>query len=100
MAPTNGGVLQVEHTTVDLTGGITNAGNEPWDPEANTALDNVESVSIVGQDDPGVNITWDWVNERFLVTYADYDAAADGKLIDAPAGTTAGTVRVRVEGRR
>lgn len=97
---TNAGVLQYEYVEVDLTGGITNAGNEPWDPEANTGLTNVEAVEIVGQTDAGVNITWDHVNSQFLVTYADYDAAADGKLIDAPAGTAAGKVRVRVEGRR
>lgn len=97
---TNGGVLQVEYAVVDLTGGITNLGNEPWDPETNTGLTNVDAVEIVGQTDAGVNITWDYENNQFLVTYADYDAAADGKLIDAPAGTAAGKVRVRVEGRR
>lgn len=97
---TNAGVLEVTYAEVDLTGGIANLGNHPWDPAANTELDDPEAVEIVGQTDAGVNITWDHQNDRFLVTYADYDAAADGKLIDAPAGTAAGIVRVRVEGRR
>ena len=97
----NSGVLEVTYEEVDLSGGITNAGNEPWDPEANSELDEVESVSIVGQTDAGVNIAWDHANGgRFLVTYGDYDAATDGKLTDASAGTAAGKVRVRLEGRR
>lgn len=97
----NNGVYQREYTTVDMTAGISGAGVHAWDPAANTGFDDPEEVSVVGQSDAGYVIEWDHSNGgQFQVKYADYDAAADGALIDAPSGTAVGTVKVRVEGRR
>lgn len=99
--PTNNGVFEREYVEVDMTAGISGAGVHAWDPVANTGFDDPEEVSVVGQSNAGFQITWDYVNGgQFLVTYGDYDAAADGALINAPVGTNAGKIRVRVEGRR
>lgn len=98
---TNNGVFEREYVEVDMTGGISGAGVHAWDPAANTGFDDPDEVSVVGQSDAGYQIAWDYATGgQFQVKYADYDAAADGALIDAPAGTNVGTVRVRVEGRR
>lgn len=98
---TNSGVFGREYAEVDMTGGISGAGVHAWDPASNTGFDDPEEVSVVGQSDAGYQIVWDHTNGgQFQVKYGDYDAAADGALIDVPAGTNVGTVRVRVEGRR
>lgn len=102
MPPINSGVLQVEYAEVDMSGGISNAGHHLWDPSANTAIDDPKSVTVVGKDATAADflIDWDHVNaDRFQVKHFDYDAAADGAGIDAPSGTNAGKIRVRVEGR-
>jgi hypothetical protein len=80
---------------VDLTGGISGAGEHAWDPLANTVLtEDPDQVVIVGQTDPTYHITWDYKDGgRFRV--AD---VADGS--DTTSGTNAGKLRVRVEGLR
>lgn len=97
----NNGAFAREYETVDMSGGISGAGVHAWDPAANTGFDDPLEVAIVGQSDAGYVIEWDHVNGgQFQVKYADYDAASDGALIDVPAGTAVGEVKVRVEGRR
>ena len=83
----------VQLVTVDMTSGISGAGEHSWDPVSNTALSEApRDVVIVGQTDPAFNITWDFEDGgRFRV--AD---VSDGS--DAAAGADAGKVRVRVRG--
>jgi len=93
MAPTNAGVLMVETATVTVDS-LTNANNEPWDPEANTGLTDVDAVTIVGYDSGTTyTVTWNHVDEQF-----EFAAIADGT--DPTSGTDVGEVKVRVEGRR
>jgi len=89
----NSGVLEVSYETVDVTG-LTNANNEPWDPAANTGLDDARSVSIVGYENGETyTVEWDHLQQAFV-----FATIADGT--DPGAGTDVGEVRVRVEGRR
>jgi len=93
MAPTNGGALQSEYATVDASA-LTNANNEPWDPEANTGLSDVDAVEIVGYTEGTTyTVAWNHSAQQF-----EFATIADGA--DPGAGTDAGEVRVRVEGRR
>jgi len=90
---TNGGVLQVETVTVDVTN-LSNAGHHVWDPGANTLVDDPESVTVTGQEDPTCHIKWDSLKgDRFHVVNVS-DAT------DVTAGTDIGEVELRVEGRR
>lgn len=90
---TNGGALVVETATVTI-GSLTNANNEPWDPEANTGLTNAESVEIVGYTQGTTyTVAWNHSSEQF-----EFAAIADGT--DPGATTDVGEVKVRVEGRR
>lgn len=103
MPPINAGVLEVQYVEVDMSGGISGAGVHSWDPTSNTQFDDPKAVTIVGKDPTAAtfNIAWDHVDgTQFQVSHYDYDAAADGAAIDAPSGTNAGKIRVRVEGRR
>lgn len=100
MPPENLGVRQVEEITKDVTS-LTNAGGEPlstWTSES--GLDDVDNATVVGQENPGYRMVYDHLNDEIAVMYADYDAAADGALIDVPATTDVGEVKVRLEGRR
>lgn len=91
--PTNAGVLQYEHATVDASA-LTNANNEPWDPEANTGLSNVDAVNVVGYTEGTTyTVAWNHTSEQF-----EFATIADGT--DPGAGTDVGEVKVRVEGRR
>lgn len=100
MPPENLGVRQVEEVTKDITS-LTNAGGEPlstW--TADSGLDVVENAQVVAQENPGYHMVHDHLTDEIAVMYADYDAAADGALIDVPATTDVGEIRVRLEGRR
>ena len=103
MPPINAGVLEVDYVEVDMTGGISGAGVHSWDPASNTQFDAPESVSIVGQDGTaaGFLIKWDHVDgTQFRVKEVVDTGDGTGGVQDAAAGTNAGKVRVRVEGRR
>lgn len=93
--PTNSGVLEVEHATVDVgADGISNAGHHVWEPAANTAVNDPLAVQVTGQEDPTYVVEWDASSgDRFHVVNA-----ADGT--DVTAGTDIGAVKLRVEGRR
>lgn len=100
MPAKNAGVFQVEYVTVDVTS-LANAGSEPisaWQDES--GIDDLEGAAVVGQEDGGYAFSYDHVNGAVHAKYADYDAAADGALIDVPAGTDVGEVRLRLEGRQ
>lgn len=91
--PTNAGALMVETATVAISA-LTNANNEPWDPEANTGLTNVDAVEIVGHTQGTTyTVTWNHSSKQF-----EFATIADGT--DPGAGTDVGEVKVRVEGRR
>ena len=90
---TNGGVLQVETATVAISS-LTNANNEPWDPEANTGLTDVDAVEIVGYTQGTTyTVAWNHSSEQF-----EFATIADGT--DPGSTTDVGEVKVRVEGRR
>lgn len=99
----NAGVLEVEYAEIDMTGGISGAGVHAWDPTANTQFDDPESVEIVGHDGTaaGFLIRWDHVDGTQLIVKEVNDTGdGTGGVQDVAAGTAAGKVRVRVEGRR
>lgn len=100
MPPENLGVRQVEEVTKDVTS-LTNAGGEPlstWSDDS--GLDVIDAATVVGQENPGYHMVYDHIADEIAVMYADYDAAADGALIDVPSTTDVGEVKVRLEGRR
>lgn len=85
-----GGYEQTLEVTV---ASLENAGNEPWEPGVETGLNAVEEVEVLGQTDPGYNITWNYEQTRF-----DVIDMTDGS--DVPATTDIGSFRVRVSGTR
>jgi len=93
MPPVNAGVLQVEYTTLDVTS-LTNANNEPWVPEDNTGLSDVDAVSVVGHDKAATyTAQYDHSQQAFV-----FATISDGS--DPTADTDVGELRIRVEGRR
>lgn len=95
----NLGAYQVDYVTADVTS-LTNAGSEPiatWLDQSE--IDNIDGAAIVGQENGGYLFSYDHLNEAVHAKYADYDATADGALIDVPSGTDVGEVVVRLEGR-
>lgn len=95
----NSGSMDVVYHTIDIT--ATDAlGSESYDPEAEVGVDvSDHGIAVAGQADAGYVVKWDHTTGQFQVKYGDNDAAADGPLIDVPAGTAVGQVRLRVEGR-
>lgn len=97
---TNLGVEEVVEAEVDITS-LGAAGTESWNP--NTELSDVDDyqwVVVIDQENYGYQIVFDHTNDAFEVRYADYDATADGTLIDVPSTTDVGTVTVLVFKRR
>lgn len=87
--------------TVEVTvGSLANAGNEPWDPDANTALAGAETVQVIGQTDPAYRITWNHAEQRFDVKEVQDTGDGTGGLVDVAAGTAIGSIKVRVTGVR
>lgn len=77
---------------IDITS-LGAAGSETFDPAAEFNID-ASGGSVIQQENGGYHVTVDTSN-NISVKYADYDAAADGVLIDVPSGTDVGVVRVR-----
>lgn len=96
---TNGGALEVDHVTKTVAS-LTNIGGEPlstWLQDSD--IDRPLGVTVAGQSDGGYVLSYDPTTEELHAKYADYDAAADGALIDVPAGTAVGDITLRIEGR-
>jgi hypothetical protein len=64
-------------------------GGESLTP-ANMALSRVQSVSILPKS--GYVFEYDYTNSKVLAYYADYDAVADGALIQVPDTTNLSTL--------
>lgn len=94
----NSGSYWVEWITLNITS-LSNAGHEAVTLTNETKhIDRVNGVSVEGQENGGYHITYDHLNDRVSVKYADYDAAADGVLINVPSTTDVGEVVLKVEG--
>lgn len=95
----SGGSTDVVFHTINITS-LDAAGAETYDPDAElgVSVDSTGGISVVGQENGGYHVTWDHLNAQLSVKYADYDAAADGVLIDVPAATDVGEVVLKVEG--
>ena len=90
---TNAGALAAAYATVAISA-LTNANNEPWNPDANTGLTDAKAVDIVGYDSADTyTVEWDHTQDAFV-----FATTADGS--NPGAGTDVGEVKVRVEGRR
>lgn len=88
----------LEYAIVDVN--ITSlalAGAEAFDADGILGIDTL-GASVVEQENGGYHITWDNAG-NIVVKYADYDAAADGVLIDVPSATDVGVVRLHFVGR-
>jgi len=95
----SGGSTDRAFHTIDITS-LDSAGTESIDLDNETGVEpQHHGVDVVGQANGGYHITWDHTTGTLSVKYADYDAAADGVLIDVPSGTAVGEVRLRVEGK-
>lgn len=64
-------------------------GGEAVTP-GNLGLTKIEAVIINGN--TGHNLQWDQANKKIKAYYADYDAVADGALIQVPDTTDLATV--------
>lgn len=94
----NVGSMHYEKVTLDITS-LANAGNEPVGATDETRLiEDAVEVRIAGQENGGYQVTYDHINDQIDAKYADYDAAADGVLIDVPAATDVGEVELVVVG--
>lgn len=86
------GSYRVVFATVDITS-LANANNEPWDPTANTPLDDYTRVTVGGVENPETHvIQWDHLSEQIHVE--NYGGT------DPTSTTDVGEVEVRVEGPR
>lgn len=84
-------VADVDITSLDA------AGSESFDPDAEFNLAPCHGASVLQQENPGYRVAATQAND-LAAKYANYDAAADGQLIDVPSGTDVGVVRLRFEG--
>lgn len=80
---------------VDVTS-LGSAGSEAFDPDAEFGLD-AWGADVLQQENPGYEVGLD-TNNDIAAKYADYDAAADGVLIDVPSGTDIGVIRFMFRG--
>lgn len=71
-------------------------GTEAFDPST-LGLKNARGGTVLQQENGGYHVTVAQNND-LTVKYADYDAAADGVLIDVPSATDVGVVRVKFVG--
>lgn len=53
---------------------------------------NPTILAVVGQGSDGYEYRWDFANSKLMVLYADYDAGADGALIEVANGANLSTV--------
>lgn len=81
---------------IDITS-LGAAGVEAFDPQNALGLRNCAGGNVLQQANGGYHITVDGAND-IAVKYADYDAAADGVLIDVPVSTAVGVVRIKFVG--
>lgn len=72
-------------------------GTEAFAPETALGLRNCAGGNVLQQENGGYLFTVAQNND-ITVKYADYDAAADGVLIDVPSATDVGVVRVKFVG--
>lgn len=72
------------------------AGTESFDPST-LGLNAAAGGVVLQQANGGYHVTVSTTND-LTVKYADYDAAADGVLIDVPSGTAVGVVRIKFVG--
>lgn len=93
----NAGSYHELFATIDVTS-LSNVGHEVIDP-SDFGLSDIFGVSVEGQENAGYLFTWNHSNDNLSVAYADYDAAADGALIDVPAATDVGEVVLSIKGR-
>lgn len=95
----NSGSVDTVLATIDITSLAAN-GAESIDIGSQFGLEDAAEygVSVRGQENPGYQIVYDHLNGALAVKYADYDASADGVLIDVPSGTDVGEVVIEVVG--
>lgn len=89
------GAMKVRIVEVDITSYT--AGGEPFAP-SDAGMHRFQFVTAE-PDENGYVANYDYDGELIRVFTADYDAAADGPLIDAGGGTDAGVVRLFCVGR-
>lgn len=83
--------------TLDITS-LAAAGAEAYDAGSKHSIDDVWGATVLGQENPGYVFGYDPDAGNVTVQYADYDAAADGTLIDVPSTTDVGTVTLKFQG--
>lgn len=93
----NGGDHRYVITQVDITS-LGAAGAEAYDATTRHDLEPCWGASVLDQENPGYVFGYDSDAGNITVQYADYDAAADGTLIDVPSGTDVGTVTLKFHG--
>lgn len=80
---------------IDITS-LGAVGTEAFDPST-LGLNAAVGGTVLQQENGGYHVTVA-TNNDLTVKYADYDAAADGVLIDVPSATDVGVVRVKFLG--
>lgn len=92
----NGGDHDYVVADIDITS-LGALGTEAFDPETAFGLTGCIGGDVKRQENGGYHVTID-TNNDITVKYADYDAAADGVLIDVPSATDVGVVRIKFAG--
>jgi hypothetical protein len=100
----NLGSLHQERITLDITtdGALTGLSDNGFEAVAASdetrLVQNPDHAYVAGQENGGYHFSYDHINDQLSVKYADYDAGADGVLIDVPSGTDVGEVELVVVG--
>lgn len=81
-----GGTAKIYTGTIDFDSSYP-TGGEAIDATANERLD-----VLIASSKSGYVFSWDAANQKLLAYYADYDAVADGALIQVPDTTNLSTL--------
>ena len=93
MAATNYGVYDAEVVTIDMTGGITNANNEPFDLATNSSFDDPVGAMFLGATQPE-SYVYQWDHDEETLYVEGYGGT------DPTGGTNTGKAYLLVFGRR
>lgn len=79
---------------------LENDGNQPWDPNENSGVSDVDHLELIGQTDADYRFSWNHEENRFDVREVGSVGEDEFGLVPVDEGTDVGSLRVRVSGIR